>query len=216
MTNKKRILIAAIAIAAAGVLATASRLPSSAAESAAPQMEKGLEKATFAGGCFWCMEPPFEKLEGVVSVVSGYTGGSMKNPSYEQVSSGRTQHMESVQITYDPKKVTYAKLLEVFWHNIDPTDPGGQFCDRGKQYRTAIFFHTEEQRRLAEESKAALEASGKLPKPIVTEIRPASAFYAAEDYHQDYYKKNPINYKRYRSGCGRDGVLERLWGKMEH
>jgi peptide-methionine (S)-S-oxide reductase len=216
MTNKKRILIAAIAIATAGVLATASRLQSSAVASAAPQMEEGLEKATFAGGCFWCMEPPFEKLEGVVSAVSGYTGGSIKNPSYEQVSSGRTQHMESVQITYDPKKVTYAKLLEVFWHNIDPTDPGGQFCDRGKQYRTAIFFHTEEQRRLAEESKAALEASGKLPKPIVTEIRPASAFYAAEDYHQDYYKKNPIPYKRYRSGCGRDRVLERLWGKMEH
>jgi methionine-S-sulfoxide reductase len=159
------------------------------------------------------MEPPFDKLEGVVSTVSGYTGGTSKNPSYEQVSSGRTQHLEAVQIVYDPQEMTYAKLLEVFWRNIDPTDPGGQFCDRGKQYRTAIFTHTEEQRRLAEKSKSRLESSGKLPKPVVTEIRPASEFYAAEDYHQDYYKKNPVQYKRYRNGCGRDRVLQRLWGK---
>jgi methionine-S-sulfoxide reductase len=162
------------------------------------------------------MEPPFDAMEGVVSTVSGYTGGRVKNPSYEQVSSGGTGHLEAVQIEYDPEKVTYSKLLDVFWRNVDPTDIGGQFCDRGSQYRTAIFVHTEEQRLLAERSKADLEASGRLPKPIVTEIREASRFYAAEDYHQDYYKRNPIRYKFYRTRCGRDRVLEKLWGETDH
>ena len=178
--------------------------------------QKGLARATFAGGCFWCMEPPFDKLEGVVSTTSGYTGGHVQNPSYEQVSSGGTGHMESVQILFDTKKVTYSQLLDVFWRNVDPTDAGGQFCDRGSQYRSAIFYHTEEQRQIAEASKRELEASGRLPKPVVTEIRPASTFYPAEEYHQDYYKKNPIRYKLYRLGCGRDRVLKRLWGESTH
>jgi methionine-S-sulfoxide reductase len=169
--------------------------------------------ATFAGGCFWCMEPPFDKLEGVHETISGYTGGRIANPSYEQVSSGGTGHVEALQIRYDPEKVSYSKLLEVFWRNVNPTDPNGQFCDRGSQYVTAIFYHTEEQKQLAEESKRRLEESGVLPKPVVTRIRPASAFYAAEDYHQDYYKKNPLRYKFYRTGCGRDSVLEDLWDK---
>ncbi len=173
--------------------------------------ESKLAKATFAGGCFWCMEPPFDELEGVVSTTSGYTGGRVSNPSYEQVSSGGTGHLEAVEVAYDPSKISYEQLLEVFWRNVDPTDGGGQFCDRGEQYGTAIFFHDEGERRLAEESKKRLVESGRLKKPIVTPIRAASAFYAAEDYHQDYYKKNPLRYKFYRKGCGRDRVLEKLW-----
>lgn len=173
--------------------------------------EQKLAKATFAGGCFWCMEPPFDELEGVISTTSGYTGGSLQNPSYEQVSYGGTGHLESVEVAYDPAKISFETLLDVFWHNVDPTDSGGQFCDRGDQYKTAIFFHDEEQRRLAEESKQKLVDSGRLKKPIVTPIRPATAFYAAEEYHQDYYKKNPIRYKFYRNRCGRDRVLEKLW-----
>jgi methionine-S-sulfoxide reductase len=172
-------------------------------------------KATFAGGCFWCMEPPFDELDGVVSTTSGYAGGQRKNPTYEQVSSGGTGHIESVQVEYDPAKVSYSRLLEVFWQNVDPTDPAGQFCDRGSQYQTAIFYHTEEQRGLAEESKSELEASARLPKPIVTPVRPIAKFYPAEEYHQDYYRKNPIRYKLYRKGCGRDAKLERLWGAEE-
>jgi methionine-S-sulfoxide reductase len=212
MTDK-RIWIAAVLVAVAGALAMAGNRESPPPE---PVQKENLQKATFAGGCFWCMEPPFESMDGVVSVISGYTGGSLENPTYEQVSSSRTQHLESVRIEYDPEKVTYSDLLDVYWHNIDPTDSGGQFCDRGPQYRSAIFAHTEEQRRLAEESKEELEASGMLPKPVVTEIRPASAFYPAEDYHQDYYKRNPIRYKFYRRGCGRDRVLEKLWGTLDH
>jgi methionine-S-sulfoxide reductase len=173
--------------------------------------EPKLAKATFAGGCFWCMEGPFDEIEGVIKTTSGYTGGSVPNPSYEQVSSGGTGHLESVEVTYDPSKVSYEKLLEVFWHNVDPTDAAGQFCDRGEQYGTAIFVHDEEQRRLAEASKKALVDSGRLKKPIVTPIRSATPFYAAEEYHQDYYKKNPIRYKFYRASCGRDRVLEKLW-----
>jgi methionine-S-sulfoxide reductase len=169
-------------------------------------------KATFAGGCFWCMEPPFEKLEGVISVTSGYTGGTKQDPTYEEVSSGKTGHAEAVQIVYDPATVTYEKLLEVFWMNIDPTQPDGQFADRGRQYRTAIFYHDEEQKRLAEASRASLERSGKFSRPIVTEVAPASAFYRAEDYHQDYYKKNAIHYKLYRIGSGREGFLKKTWG----
>ena len=168
--------------------------------------------ATFAGGCFWCMESPFEKLDGVKEVLSGYTGGSEKDPTYKEVSSGRTGHAESIQVKYDPSRVSYRKLLEVFWRQIDPTDGGGQFADRGDHYRTAIFFHDEEQRRLAETSKAELAKSGRFEKPIVTGIVPAGRFYAAEDYHQDFYKTNPERYRSYRVGSGRAGFLEKTWG----
>ncbi len=171
-----------------------------------------LAKATFAGGCFWCMEPPFEALEGVVSVTSGYTGGRKENPSYEEVSSGTTGHAESVQVLYDPSKVTYEKLLEVYWHNVDPTDRGGQFCDRGLQYRPSIFVHDEEQRRLAEASKAAVERTKPFQEPVVVDIVPATAFWPAEEYHQHYHTKNPIRYAYYRRGCGRDARLKELWG----
>jgi len=180
------------------------------------EIQSELAKATFAGGCFWCMEPPFDKTEGVVSTISGYTGGRMDNLSYEQVSSGGTGHFEAIQIQFDPEKVSYAELLEIFWRNVDPTDPAGQFCDRGSQYRTAIFYHNGEQRLLAEESKRKLEESGTLPKSIVTPILEASTYYAAEEYHQDYYKKNPVRYRFYRMGCGRDRVLEKLWGESGH
>ena len=168
-------------------------------------------KATFAGGCFWCMEPPFDKLDGVVSTTSGYTGGHKANPTYAEVSAGTTGHAEAVEIVYDPSKVTYARLLEVFWRNIDPTTPDRQFCDVGSQYRAAIFFHDESQRRLAEESKQAV--AQRLQQPVVTQVVPAATFYVAEEYHQDFYKKNPIRYKVYRTGCGRDRRLEQLWGK---
>jgi peptide-methionine (S)-S-oxide reductase len=168
-------------------------------------------RATFAGGCFWCMEPPFDKLDGVVSTTSGYTGGHKANPTYAEVSAGTTGHAEAVEIVYDPRKVTYARLLEVFWRNVDPTTPDRQFCDVGSQYRAAIFFHDESQRRLAEESKQAV--AQRLQQPVVTQVVPAATFYVAEEYHQDFYKKNPIRYKVYRTGCGRDRRLEQLWGK---
>jgi peptide-methionine (S)-S-oxide reductase len=171
-----------------------------------------LEKATFAGGCFWCMEPPFDELEGVISTTSGYAGGRKQNPTYEEVSSGNTGHTESVQVVFDPAKVSFSTLLEVFWRNIDPTTPDRQFCDIGSQYRTAIFYHSEEQKRLAEAAKKAVEQSGRLRRPVVTEIVPASEFYPAEEYHQDYYKKNPLRYKFYRYNCGRDQLLEEIWG----
>ena len=167
--------------------------------------------ATFAGGCFWCMEAPFEKIDGVVRVVSGYTGGTLENPTYEQVSSGRSGHLEAVQIAYDPIKVSYEQLLTVFWRQIDPTDGGGSFVDRGPQYRSAIFTHDDAQKQAAEQSKAALAASGRYDGPIATEIIPAGKFYPAEDYHQDYYKKNPIRYKFYRHGSGRDQFLKKIW-----
>ncbi len=170
------------------------------------------EKATFAGGCFWCMEPPFEKLDGVTEVISGYTGGKKVNPTYEEVSYGGTGHLESVQIIYDPSKITYSDLLDVFWKQIDPTDPDGQFVDRGSQYRSAIFYYNDEQKSLAEKSKEELDKSGRYNKPIVTEIIEASTFYKAEDYHQDYYKKNPIRYKFYRYNSGRDQYLKKIWG----
>jgi methionine-S-sulfoxide reductase len=170
--------------------------------------------ATFAGGCFWCMEPPFEKLDGVQSVVSGYIGGQKENPTYEEVSSGTTGHAEAVQITYDPKKVSYEKLLDIFWHQIDPTDAGGSFVDRGNQYRSGIYFHSDEQKRAAEASKRAIAESGPFAgKKVVTEIVAAGKFYPAEDYHQDYYKKNPVRYKYYRYRSGRDQFLDRTWGK---
>jgi peptide-methionine (S)-S-oxide reductase len=172
-----------------------------------------LKKATFAGGCFWCMEPPFDKLEGVISTVSGYTGGHTERPTYEQVSNGGTGHAEAVEVIYDPAKVTYARLLEIFWRNIDPTVVNRQFCDVGDQYRTAIFYHDDEQKRLAEDSKRALEQSPRFGGKIATQIAPATAFYPAEEYHQDYYKKNPVRYKYYRFSCGRDERLEELWGE---
>jgi peptide-methionine (S)-S-oxide reductase len=170
------------------------------------------EKATFAGGCFWCMEPPFDELPGVISTTSGYTGGRTKNPTYEQVSSGGTGHAEAVEVVYDPSKITYARLLDVFWKNIDPVTPNRQFCDIGTQYRSAIYYHNDEQKRLAEASKKALENSARFQQPIVTEIGSASPFYRAEEYHQDYYKKNPIRFKFYKYRCGRDQRLEELWG----
>ena len=169
-----------------------------------------LEKATFSGGCFWCMVPPFEKLDGVVSVTAGYTGGQKKDPTYEEVSSGTTGHAESVEVVYDPSKIGYDKLLDVFWHNIDPTVKDRQFCDFGGQYRTAIFYHNEEQKKLAEGSKKAVEKE--LGGAIYTQIVPASEFYRAEDYHQDYAKKNPASYKLYRWNCGRDQRLHEIWG----
>jgi peptide-methionine (S)-S-oxide reductase len=168
--------------------------------------------ATFAGGCFWCMQPPFDRLAGVESTTVGYTGGHTKNPTYEEVSAGVTGHTESIQVTYDPKKITYAQLLDVFWHNVDPLTPNAQFCDHGAQYRTAIFFHNEEQKRVAEQSKKDLDTSGRFQQPIVTEIVPASEFYAAEEYHQAYYRKNSVRYKYYRYRCGRDQRLEEVWG----
>ncbi|TSK07088.1 MAG: peptide-methionine (S)-S-oxide reductase MsrA [Geobacter sp.] len=171
-----------------------------------------LQKATFAGGCFWCMEHPFDELPGVVSVTSGYTGGHTRNPTYEEVSAGGTGHAESVQVIYDPGKISYDKLLMRFWHNIDPTAKDSQFCDAGHQYRSAIFYHDEEQRRLALKSKQALEANKPFKGTIVTEIVPATEFYPAEEYHQHYYKKNPLRYSYYRLSCGRDHRLKELWG----
>ena len=202
-------------LAALFVLAIlAGSLAGSDRPAAAAQTQGKLAKATFAGGCFWCMEPPFDKLDGVVSTTSGYTGGSKKNPTYEEVSAGGTGHAESVQVVYDPSKVSYAKLLDVYWHNVDPVTANAQFCDHGTQYRTAIFYHDAEQKRLAEESKARVQKKF-LERKVATEIVPASTFWPAEEYHQDYYEKNPIRYKFYRSGCGRDARLEELWGKKE-
>lgn len=175
------------------------------------QAEPAYQKATFAGGCFWCLEPPFEQLDGVIEVIAGYTGGHVPNPTYEQVCAGGTGHLEAVQITYDPSRIGYRQLLEVFWRNIDPTDGGGQFVDRGEQYGTAVFYHDEEQKRLAEESRKNLEASGRFSRPVVTRILPAREFYSAEEYHQDYYKKSAFRYKLYRAGSGRDAFIEKTW-----
>ena len=169
--------------------------------------------ATFAGGCFWCEETAFEGLEGVLSVTSGYTGGQKLNPTYEEVSSGSTGHAESVQVLYDPRKISYARLLDVFWHNVDPLDAGGQFCDRGAQYRSAIFYADAEQRRLAEASKKVLEKEPRFAGKIATQLVPATRFYPAEEYHQDFYKKNPARYQEYRQGCRRDARLKQLWGE---
>ena len=172
----------------------------------------GLSVATFAGGCFWCTESDFEHIPGVVKAISGYTGGKLENPTYEQVSSGTTQHLESVEVYYDPKKITYEQLLNDFWKMINPTDPGGQFVDRGHQYTSAIFYHDEKQKQEAEASLKALEASGRYDKPIVTSIVKAGPFYPAEAYHQDYYKHNPIRYHFYRWNSGRDQYLKKVWG----
>jgi len=181
--------------------------------SAGDEENAGLSRATFAGGCFWCVESDFEKVNGVVEVISGYTGGRKDNPSYEEVSSGATGHVEAVQVVYDPAKVSYEELLDFFWKHIDPTDPGGQFVDRGEQYRSVIFYHDEGQRAAAEESKRKLESSGRFDKPIVTEIVPFSKFYSAEEYHQGYSKKNPVRYKYYRFMSGRDQFIAKVKGK---
>jgi peptide methionine sulfoxide reductase msrA/msrB len=185
-----------------------------ARESRAMKVQGRLARATFAGGCFWCMEPPFEKVPGVQSVTSGYAGGRVRNPSYEQVASGGTGHAEAVQVAYDPARVSYEELLETFWRNVDPLDKGGQFCDRGDPYRSAIFYEGASQGRAAEESKRWLEASGVPGRPIVTEIVPLDAFYPAEDDHQDFYRMNPARYVTYRTGCGRDRRLLDLWAKV--
>src|SRR5215208_88716 len=204
------LLLAALA-AALGLSLAAADEPTKRAEPPGP----GLAVATFAAGCFWCVEPPYDKTEGVVSTTSGYTGGKVAGATYRQVGMGGTGHTEAVRVVYDPAKVGYDKLLEVYWKNVDPLDAKGQFCDKGEPYRPAIFVHDEEQRRLAEASKAALAASGRFKQPIVVAIEPASDFWIAEDYHQDYYLKNPAKYAYYRWGCGRDARLEELWGKKE-
>ena len=181
---------------------------SSPARQATEVEETGI--ATFAGGCFWCMEPPFDKIEGVTSTTSGYIGGHVKEPTYKQVSSGRTGHAEALQVKFDPKLVTYEQLLTLFWHNVDPTQADGQFCDIGNQYRTAIFFHSDEQEQLAVKSK--VKVAQELGRPIHTQVVAAKEFYPAEDYHQDYYTKNPTKYKFYRWKCGRDAQLDKVWG----
>ncbi len=166
------------------------------------------EKATFSGGCFWCMQPPFDNLKGVISTTVGYTGGTQQNPTYDDVCRGRTDHLESIEVVYDPSQISYEQLLDVFWLNVDPTDGGGQFVDRGMHYRTAIFYHNGQQRQIAEESKKTLPDTGRYPSPIVTEIRPAMDFYPAEEYHQNYYEKNPIGYASYKMGSGRGRYIE--------
>jgi len=200
-------ILAAVAVAAFLALSQPERIFVMSKESESPY-----EKATFAGGCFWCMEKPFDELDGVISTTSGYTGGEMKNPGYEDVSSGTTGHAEAVEILFDPARVSYEKLLQVFWRNIDPTDAAGQFVDRGRQYRPAIFYHNEKQKIEAEKSRDSLEKSGKFKGPIATEIIAAGIFYKAEEYHQDYYIKNPIRYKFYRGRSGRDDFLKKTWG----
>jgi peptide-methionine (S)-S-oxide reductase len=200
----------------AGLLAFGLRIADSifgVHAASAPAAKPGSQVAIFAGGCFWCVEADFDKVPGVLSTTSGYIGGTKVNPTYQEVSSGTTGHAEAVKIVYDPAMVTYDKLLYVFWRNIDPLTKEGQFCDFGPQYRSAIFYLNEEQKRLAEASKAALEKSGRFKRPIVTEIVAAGPFYPAEGYHQDYYKNNPVRYNFYRFNCGRDGRLDELWGK---
>lgn len=201
---------AVLMLVALGACAQSDRAPP--AKRAAPA---DTAVAVFAGGCFWCMEPPYDKLPGVISTTSGYIGGRVANPTYEQVSAGRTGHIEAVQVRYDPRKVDYQTLLDVFWRNIDPVAVNRQFCDAGPQYRSAIFPGNAEQRRLAEAGKRSLEQSGRFDRPIATEILPAATFYPAEDYHQDYYLKNPARYRFYRWNCGRDQRLQEVWGSRK-
>ena len=206
---KARILFwTVVAIAVAGIVPLLAQQPAYDFSDLAPDEAA----AVFAGGCFWCMEPPYDAIDGVVATISGYTGGHVENPTYRQVSRGGSGHYEAVIVVYRPAEVSYRELLDVYWVNIDPLDAGGQFCDRGSSYRSAIFYRTPEQRRVAEESRRRLEESGRLRGEIVTEILPAGEFYVAEEYHQDYYIKTPLRYRTYRSGCGRDARLEYLWG----
>ena len=204
---------ATLIVAALAALGLGGALAADERTALAPEPAAGLAVATFAGGCFWCMEPPFDKLDGVVSTTSGYTGGKTIGPTYKEVSSGGTGQAEAVRVVYDPNKVEYKKLVDVFWKNVDPLDAHGQFCDKGDQYRPAIFTHNDEQKQVAEASKAALAASGRFKQPIVVSVEPAREFWVAEDYHQDYYLKNPVKYQYYRWGCGRDARLEAVWGK---
>ncbi|MDA8017266.1 MAG: peptide-methionine (S)-S-oxide reductase MsrA [Thermoanaerobaculia bacterium] len=208
----KRILTLALTVLALGCAAPISTAADGEGHPASEPPAEGLSRATFAGGCFWCMEPPFDKLEGVISTTSGYTGGPEVRPTYKQVAYGRTGHTEAVEVVYDPEKISYERLLFVFWRNIDPTVRDRQFCDAGTQYRTAIFVHDVEQRRLAEESLAELQENQPFRGEIVTPVQDAEPFYPAEEYHQDFYEKNPLRYKTYRRGCRRDARLEELWG----
>jgi peptide-methionine (S)-S-oxide reductase len=212
MTRSKSLITLSVALFAL-MGCTQGETPVAAKEPIPPAESQNLESAVFAGGCFWCMEPPFDRLEGVFSTTSGYAGGESEDPAYEEVSAGRTGHAEVVRVLYDPAKITYEELLEVFWHNVDPTVEDRQFCDRGSQYRTAIFYESEEQEEAARASKEELERTKPFPGPVVTEIEPLRAFYPAEEYHQDYYSKNPGHYKFYRSGCRRDARLRELWGE---
>jgi peptide-methionine (S)-S-oxide reductase len=210
---KSRTLLPLLVAAGTALAAVAAAQDAGEMKAGDPSVsQEGLASAIFAGGCFWCMEPPYDELDGVVSTTSGYIGGKIANPTYEEVSAGGTGHAEVVKVVYDPAKIGYAELLNVFWHNIDPLTANAQFCDHGSQYRSAIFYMGEEQERLAKESKKVLETSGWFDQPIVTEIVPANEFYAAEDYHQDYYEENPIRYKFYRYACGRSQRLEEVWG----
>ena len=208
----RRFLVALLLAGASGMAWAQTPAPAAQAPGAPPPAEQRA-MATFAGGCFWCVEADFDKVEGVISTTSGYTGGHVPNPTYEQVSAGGTGHAESVQVVYDPSKTTYAKLLDIFWHNVDPFQQNGQFCDHGGQYRSAIFYLDESQRQAAEESKRKLEEQPRFRGKIATEIVPASTFYPAEEYHQRYYKKNPLRYSIYRLGCGRDARLKQVWGE---
>jgi peptide-methionine (S)-S-oxide reductase len=194
------------------LMLTACSPSSTAATAAAPSLETGQAEAVFAGGCFWCMEKPFESLPGVISVASGYAGGEIDGPTYAQVSSHATKHLEAIRVVYEPEQVGYERLLQVFWHNIDPTQSDGQFCDRGHQYTSAIFVRTPEERAAATASKEGVQVE--LGRAVVTEIRDAAPFWMAEEYHQDFYKKNPAHYLRYRTGCGRDARLAELWGEQ--
>lgn len=208
-------LSALVLTTAAIAVLQAPRAPSHAGEPAATvASSEKLDTAIFASGCFWCAESDFEKVPGVVSVVSGYTGGTLKNPKYEQVGEGDTGHAEAIEVKFDAAKVSYQSLVDYYWHHTDVVDGGGQFCDRGNQYRPGIFVHGDEQKRIAQESKAALGKSGVLPAPVAVEIADATEFYPAEGYHQDYYKTNAIKYNFYRQGCGRDARLKALWGKL--
>ena len=213
MSRTRRRIVSALVLAASLLTSIACAAPARE-QKTAPPPPRTIAKATFAGGCFWCIETAFEGLPGVASVISGYTDGAKRDPSYEEVSAGRTGHTESVEITFDPGRISYADLLEIFWHNIDPTQANGQFCDRGTQYRSGIFYHDSTQRRLAEASKRRLESTPQRFKgSIVTAIVAATRFWPAEDYHQDYYRKDPVRYQSYRAGCGRDRRLIELWGK---
>lgn len=207
----------AVSLLLGALLAACGQTSAQTAETpASPPSSSAAEGvAVFAGGCFWCTESDFDKVPGVISTTSGYIGGTVANPTYQQVSAGSTGHVEAVQVRFDPSKTSYAKLLEAFWPTIDPLTANAQFCDHGSQYRSAIFYANADQQAQAEASKAALQNSGRFNQPIVTEILPASTFYPAEDYHQDYHQKNPLRYAYYRRGCGRDARLEQLWGKKD-
>ncbi len=213
MSNFKTILVIIMITTLISIVAADSASKKHNATDSGDRPAAKTEMATFAGGCFWCMESAFEKNDGIFEVISGYMGGKSANPTYEQVSSGKTGHLEVIQVVYDPDKIDYDVLLDLFWRQIDPTDEGGSFADRGPQYRSAVFYHNKEQKRLAETSRDLLERSGRYEKPIVTEIRKAEAFYPAEDYHQDYYITNPVRYKFYRHSSGRDAYLKTIWGK---